>query len=453
MISQRVKPANDRETYRLIFITALPIVLQNILESAVSSADVVMLNYVNQAALSAGSLATQYSSDFFMFIYGIGTGVTMLASQYWGKGDRTSVEAVRSMGLRYSVLLSALFAMLCLVIPVPMMKIFTSDPELIELGAQYLRIVAPGYVFWSATSVYSSILRSTGNVGMATAIESVPLFGNVILNAVFIFGLFGAPKLGLAGVALATLLSRILGFITALAAAGKANVGLSFRGIFRKYGDLHRDFITMSLPAIANDVSWGVGFSMYSVVLGHLGSDVVAANSIVSVVRNLSLVICYGIGSASLVILGNMLGDNRIEEAKSTSRTMLRLTAAAGVLSGITVFFLIKPVALFAQVTDTARDYLHFMMLVNTVYPMGAAINTLLIAGVFRAGGDSRFGFKCDTIDMWCYGVPLAFISAFLLKLPVKWVYLLMCTDEFVKWPWVFRRYYSFRWAQNITRD
>ena len=223
--------------------------------------------------------------------------------------------------------------------------------------------------------------------------------------------------------------------------------------MFRKNKQLLQDFIRLSLPALGNDIVWGLAFSMYSVIMGHLGSDVVAANSIATVVRNFGATFCYGIGSGGTILLGNIIGRNQMEEAKECASQVVRLTVLAGAIGGM-IILLVSPLVLnFASVTDTARHYLKIMLLINSYYIMGGAVNATLIAGVFRAGGDSRFGFICDTIDMWCYAVPLGFLAAFVFKLPVMAVYFLLCTDEFVKWPWVIKHYLSFKWLNNITRD
>ncbi len=209
----------------------------------------------------------------------------------------------------------------------------------------------------------------------------------------------------------------------------------------------------MALPAIGNDLVWSLAFSMYAVILGHMGNDAVAAYSIVNVVRNLGCVLCYGIGSAAGIIVGQILGEGKRERGIYMGHVLLRLAVITGAIGGVIVL-LIMPFALkHASLTPTALDYLRFMLLINTYYIMGTAVNTCLIAGIFRAGGDSKFGFKCDTIDMWCYAVPLGLLAAFVFKLPVKVVYFLLCTDEFVKWPWVLKRFYSYKWANDITRD
>ncbi|MDD5934697.1 MAG: MATE family efflux transporter [Clostridiales bacterium] len=443
-----------RAMYRRIFVITLPIVLQNLLSAAVNSADVVMLNYVGSSSLSAGSLASQYMSIAFMIYYGLGTGVSMLSAQYWGKGDVGAIHKVEGIALRFSTIISTLFLLCCSFLPTKMMKIFTNDQVLIEIGADYLRIVGISFIFWGFVSIYEAVLRSVGRVKICTLIDGVALGLNVLLNAVFIFGLFGLPQMGIRGVALATTISRGVALVICIVVSlCSKDVKIVIQPIFHRHPGLFKDFLTMSIPALGNDIIWSVGFSMYSVILGHLGDDVVAANAIVSVVRNLGSVFCFAIGSATGIILGQMLGENRKEEAKTMSHILLRLSFITGILGGLIVFA-ITPFALhYANITETAKNYLKFMLLINTYYITGSAVNTTLIAGTFRAGGDSRFGFICDTVDMWGYAIPLGFLAAFVLKLPIQVVYFLLCTDEFVKWPWVFKHYYSYKWAKNITRD
>ena len=444
----------NKELYQKIFVITLPIVIQNLFSAAVNSADVLMLNYVGQDALSAGSLATQYSSLAFMFFYGIGTGVTMLCAQYWGKGDVDAMHKVEGIAMRFSLIIAGVMAGAAFLIPEILMRVFTTEDALITLGGQYLRVVAPCFIFWAISEVYLAVLRSAGRVAISTAIEAVALLSNVCLNAVFIFGLFGAPKMGIIGVALATTVSRLLSLLLCIVVSVLSkNVKLVVRPIFEHHPELLKDFMTMALPAVGNDMVWSLAFSMYSVILGHMGSDAVAANSIVSVVRNLACVFCYAIGSASGIVVGQILGEDKIEEGKKAGRTMLHLAIGSGIFGGLIVFALVPVAMKYAMISEQALKYLRFMLFVNVPYITGTAVNTTLIAGVFRAGGDSKFGFICDTIDMWVYAVPLGFLAAFVLKLPVEAVYFLLCTDEFVKWPWVFKRFYSYKWAKNITRE
>ena len=440
--------------YSQIFKLVLPIIIQNLLSAAVSSADVVMLNYVGQSSISAVSLASQYANVLFMVFYGLGTGATMLCAQYYGKGDRKAIQVVEGIALRFSMLISAAFAAMALFFPELMMRLFTNDAELITVGASYLRFMSVSYLCWGITEVYLAVLRSVGRVTISTALNVLAFSLNIILNAVFIFGLFGAPKLGAMGVAIATSLSRLIELMACFVVSHLSkDIKLDFRYLFVRNKPLFSDFVKLSLPALGNDISWSVAFSMYSVILGHLGTDVVAANSFVTVVRNFGTVTCFGMASAGGILLGNMIGENKMEEAQDGSKKLMKLTVISGAIGGLIILAATPFVLKYASLSEQAMHYLKYMLLINTYYVMGAAVNTSLICGVFRAGGDSKFGFVCDTIDMWCYAVPLGFIAAFVLKLPVMAVYFLVCTDEFVKWPWVIGHYRSGKWLNNITRD
>ena len=439
--------------YRQISRLVLPIIIQNLLSSAVSSADVVMLNYVGQDALAAVSLASQYASILFMVYYGLGTGATMLCAQYFGKGDIQAIRIVEGIAMRFSLLISVSFAALALFLPRQLMFIFTSDPQLISIGASYLRWMSLCYLCWGIIEVYLAVLRSMGKVTISTCLNILAFSLNIFLNAVFIFGLFGAPKLGAAGVAIASSLSRLVELAACFLVSSKMEVKLNFRYLFLKNKLLFQDFVRLSLPALGNDVIWGVGFSMYSVILGHLGTDAVAANSLVTVVRNFGTVLCFGMASAGGILLGKIIGENHLEAARDGAKKLMKLTVLSGAIGGLLILVATPFVLRYADLSEQAMKYLKYMLFINTYYVMGAAVNTTLIAGVFRAGGDSRFGFFCDLIDMWVYAVPLGFIAAFVLKLPVMWVYFLLCTDEFVKWPWVLKHYKSGKWLKNITRD
>lgn len=450
----KTSPEN-REIHKKIWKLTGPIVLQNLLSAAVNSADVVMLNFVGQQHISAVSLATQYATVLFMLLYGLGTGVTMLSAQYFGKGDKKALDAVQGIALRFSVSITLIFGLGALLFPEGMMRVFTPDPELIEIGAGYLRNVSAAYLCWGLIEVYLASLRSVGRVAVSTALNTTAFLLNILLNAVFIFGLFGAPKLGAPGVALATSLSRIVELALALGVSARSrDVRLKLSHMFIRSRALFRDFLRMAMPATLNDVSWGLAFSMYSVIIGQfLGSDMVAANSFTSLIRNFGTVLCFSVASAGGILLGQQLGQGKMEEAERSARELMKLTVLFGFLGGLIVLAAMPAALAFASLSETGKGYLRGMLWINTYYVMGQAVNTTLIAGVFRAGGDSRFGFICDTIDMWAYAVPLGFLAAAVLKLPPMWVYFLMCTDEFVKWPWVIGHYRSKAWLRNITRE
>ena len=449
-----VKTVKKDDFYRRMFKLAIPIIIQNLLSAAVNSSDVIMLNYVGQSAISAVSLAANYSNILFMVYYGLGTGASLLCAQYFGKKNMQAIHAVEGIALRFSLAISALVALAAFTMPQRMLLLFTSDQELVAIGSSYIRIMGITYLCWGVTEIYLAILRSIGRVTISMTLNMLAFGLNILLNAVFIFGLFGAPKLGVTGVAIATASSRLIQLVACvIVSLLSKDVKLNPAYMFIRSKTLLNDFIHLSLPALGNDLSWSVAFSMYSVILGHLGTEAVAANSLVTVVRNVGSVFCFAIASAGTILLGRVMGQGELEKSKSYASRMLKMTVVAGAVGGVIVLAVTPFVLRFASLNDMAMHYLKYMLLINSYYIMGSAVNTALIAGVFRAGGDTKFGLICDTIDMWVYAVPLGFFAAFVLKLPVLWVYFLLCTDEFVKWPWVIRHYRKGEWAKNITRE
>ncbi len=446
--------AEERQFYRDIRTLVLPIIVQNLINAAVNSADVFMLNFVSETALAAVSLANQMQFLLTGFLFGISTGTTLLTAQYWGKGDRQSIQAIMGIALKISAGFTALLCLLIFLFPGQVMRIFTSDTELIAIGMEYLRIAAFSYLLMSISQVYECVMRSMERAHVSTFLSGTALGLNILLNAVFIFGLFGAPKLGVAGVAIATVTARVIELLLCLGDAFRARVlDFDVRTLLDRHPALLRDYIRYSIPALGNDLSWTVAFSTYSIILGHLGADVVAAAAIATTIRTLVTTVCYGFSGASTVILGREIGRHNMEGAKRSASRLCRFALGSSIFMGA-VILLSRPLVfrIFTLTADT-RDLLNFMLIVSSYYICGQVMNTLLIAGIFRAGGETRFGLLCDSITMWCIAVPVGFLSAFVLKLPVKAVYFILCLDEFYKIPAVIKKYFSYSWLQNITRE
>ncbi len=439
--------------YKSLFALVIPIAIQNLITSAVNSADVFMLGFVGQAELSAVSLANQIQFLIGGLFFGITSGIVMLCSQYWGKKDTDTIQKVMGIALKISLIFCTIFALAAIFYPKTIMLIYTNDLELVEIGAGYLRIISISYILLAFSQVYLSVLRSVERAHISTIISSIALITNVLLNAVFIFGLFGLPKLGVIGVAIATTIARILEVLLCF-------IDLFYNKVFKFNIQfilewdklLFLDYLKYSIPALLNDIAWTFAFSTYSIIMGHLNADVVAANSVTSTVRNLCTVLCYGISSGGTVLIGKEIGENRLDDAKRDSDRLLKTAILSGVFTGVVVL-LVKPIVFECFIlTDRAYDYLDFMLNISSYYIVGQVFNTVTIAGIFRAGGDSRFGLICDTINMWLVSVPLGFLAAFIFKLPPMAVYFVLCLDEFWKIPFVIKHYKSYKWLKNITR-
>lgn len=450
--------AEKKAFYKHTIAITAPIALQNFMDAAVGSADVIMLSFVGQTAMAASSLAGQVMFVLQMLLFGVCSGASVLAAQYWGKGDRRAVERVMGLSLRITMLIGAAFSLAALVCPQLIMHIFTNDTALVAEGVRYLRYISPAYVFGGFATVYLGVMRSVERVKMSAAVHCSAVLMNVVLNACFIFGWGPFPVLGIAGVALATSVTRVVEVLICLIDNALCKVvRLKVKDLFARGGQLMKDFFHFAVPAAANDIVWGLAFSVYSIILGHLSSDIVAANSVASVVRNLGSVVCFGVSSSAAIILGKAMGDNRLKEARVWASRFVWLSIITSFVGGV-IILLCRPLVLqfmhlYVEVTEVVRHELSIMLLINSYYIMGQAVNTMLVCGIFRSGGDVHFGLKCDLISMWGYAVPVGLLCAFVFRLPEMWVYFILCLDEFVKMPFFVRHYKQQGWIKNITRE
>ncbi len=440
--------------YKELLALMVPIAVQNLVGAAVNTADVLMVGQLNQTALSASSLAGQVQFVINFIFFGVTSSVTILAAQYWGKGDRRVIAKIFGLGLYLSLFFTTIAGVLCLAVPRFVMSIWTNDAELIETGARYLRLVAPAYFFAGITHPYLAVMKSCERVRFSMLLSIVTLGLNVILNAVLIFGLFGFPELGIEGAAIATTISRGAELLICAVDFSRQKIfPHSPAAILALPRSLIADFCRYALPAFINDVLWGFAFNMNSVIMGRLGSDIVAANSIVTVVRDLITTVGFGMSSAAAIMLGKSLGMKKPERALTDSASLVRTTFRCGLVSGALIALITPILPHVAKVSETAGSYMIVMMLISAVYQMGQLINTLVIAAILRCGGDTKYGMALDIITMWGWAVPVGLLAAFVFRFPPLVVYAFMCTDEFVKMPFALRRYKSRKWLNNITRE
>ena len=432
----------------------LPITFQQFMLAAVSMADVLMLGALNQDSLAAVSLATQVQFVFNLIIGALSIGTGMFAAQYWGKGDRDAVEKIQGYVLRLTLYVSFIFALTTFLFPHTLMRLFVSDASLLYKGAEYLRWASASYFFCGISQILLCILKNCGRAGLAMRISASALICNIGLNMILIFGFFGFPRLEIAGAALATVIARIVEFGWAwLETIQPDRVKIRIRHILHVNRILRDDFRKYTLPVLGNMLAWGVGLSMTSVIMGHLGTDAAAANSVASIVK--SLVICFGVGlgSGGSIIVGHALGRNELELARTYGGKLTRLAAIGGGISGLLILFLIPVAQAATTLSVTAEHYLGGMMAFCAFNVIGKAVNGMTIGGIFCAGGDSKFGFFCDTLTLWGITVPMGMIAAFLLDWPVIAVYCIVNLDEIIKLPAVYWRYRQYRWVKNLTRN
>ena len=447
------KRMETRSFYKSVFLLVIPMALQNLINVAVTSADVVMLGKVGETVLSASSLAGQINFILTLFLFGLTSGAAVLTAQYWGKKDTRTIEKVIGIALRFSLIMAALVTVPVQACPELVMRIFTSEQPVIDEGVKYLRIVSISYLFMAVTLIYLNIMRSVERVIISTVVFLISLITNIAVNAVLIFGMFGAPKLGIVGAAIGTVIARGVELIIVLVYARRnQEVRFRFSDLFVRDPLLFRDFLRYSIPVTANELMWGAGISMNSVVIGHLGSAAVAANSVAQVTRQLATVVAFGIANAAAIMIGKAIGQDDKERARDYGRRFVGLTIAAG-LVGSAVILIVRPIVMSVMnLTPIARDYLSVLMFIMSYYVLTQAYNTTMVVGIFRAGGDTKFGLFLDVATMWGGSILLGAVCAFVLHWSIPAVYVVLMCDEVIKVPFTTWRYKSMQWLRNVTR-
>ena len=444
---------DNRLFWKKLTPLVFPIAFQQLMSALVSTSDTLMMGLIDQSSLSAVSLATQITFVASLFIFGLTSAGSVLAAQYWGKGTKEDVEQVFAILMRPMVLVGTAFTLASLFVPHLLMRIFTPDPVLIDLGSGYLRAVALSYFLMYVNQSYLTILRNSERAATATVIGSTGVVINIILNAVLIFGLLGFPALGAVGAALATTLTRVVEFIWCiLETARPGRIKLKKKYLFGKCS-LEKDFWQHGTILTANNLVWGVGITMGSVILGRLGSDAVAANSIAMTMKNLVNCFCMGLACGGAILVGNELGANNLETAKVYGGKVVRLALLSGAITAIFLISLTPVILSIAELSPVSQGYLKWMIVVCAINLIGMSNNSAIISGIFPAGGDTKFGFICDCITLWLIVVPLGFLGAFVWKLPIWVVYIFINMDEWVKIPAVFVHYRKYNWVRNLTRE
>ncbi len=446
-------PIDKKEFYKTLTRLALPIALQSLMLASVAAGDALMLGKVAQNEMTAVSLATQIQFVQNMFLGAVTGAGAILGAQYWGKGDRHTLEDLFNMILRFCGMVSVLFFLACELIPGPLMHIFTHDAPLIAVGSSYLRIAGWSYLLTGISQCYLTVMKISDHVKPCAMISCCAVLLNICLNAVFIFGLLGAPAMQARGAALATTISRIIELALCIAVSSKtAYIRPAFDRFLKLPKQLLADFTKQCLPLLGGSLCWGIGFTSYTAIMGHMGTDAAAANSVAAVARDLICCMCNGIGSAAGIMVGNELGAGRLARGKAYGIKLKNISFVIGFLSTALVLAVTPLVVNMVLLTKQAREYLIWMMVIMSVYMIGRCVNTVTINGVLDGGGDTLFDMYSLIVCMWLIAIPLALAGAFLLHWSPLVVYACTCLDEVGKIPWVMARFCKYKWVQDLTR-
>lgn len=443
-----------KDFYKELFSLAIPIGMQNLLVALIGASDALMLGRLTQDAVSAVSLANQIAFIMSLFSGAVVGGGGALIAQYWGKGDWTMVKNLFCMLIKWAFGISFVFFALAMFAPELLMRIYTPDAALIKIGASYLRAVSLSYLFTGVTQCYYLIMKLEGKAPKSVLISIVTLITDVVLDFFLIYGFAGVPKLGANGSAYSTVVVELVALIWCIA---ESHRGESIRPDLQGFQwfsiDITKDLFKIALPMLGSSLTWGFGFSMHSLIMGHLGSDATAAASIASVAQELITCVCKGISVGAGIMVGKLLGQNLFDKAKEYGKKFCHISIWAGIIHMALLCILGPIVAEFFVLSETAKHYLVIMLVFSAFYVFAYSINTVIVCGIFPAGGDAGYDALSVFFASWCFALPLALLGTFVFHWPVIVVYILMCADEIVKIPWLYPRYKKYLWLNNLTRE
>ena len=443
-----------KDFYKELFSLAIPIGMQNLLVALIGASDALMLGRLTQDAVSAVSLANQIAFIMSLFSGAVVGGGGALIAQYWGKGDWTMVKNLFCMLIKWAFGISFVFFALAMFAPELLMRIYTPDTALIKIGASYLRAVSLSYLFTGVTQCYYLIMKLEGKAPKSVLISVVTLITDVVLDFFLIYGFAGVPKLGANGSAYSTVVVELVALIWCIAESHRGeSIRPDLQGVQWFSIDITKDLFKIALPMLGSSLAWGFGFSMHSLVMGHLGSDATAAASIASVAQELITCVCKGISVGAGIMVGKLLGQNLFDKAKEYGKKFCHISIWAGIVHMALLCILGPIVAEFFVLSETAKHYLVIMLVFSAFYVFAYSINTVIVCGIFPAGGDAGYDALSVFFASWCFALPLALLGTFVFHWPVIVVYILMCADEIVKIPWLYPRYKKYLWLNNLTRE
>ena len=453
--------------YKKVFTLALPIALQSLITIGVNMLDTMMVGKLGDNSLSATSLANSFISVFQIFCMGLGMGASVLVSRYWGiknstAGDEEKEKAGKALKqtvclvLRLDIILATLFALATFLIPDLIMRSYTDKEPIIVLGVDYFRMSVITYYFVGLSLVATIVLRSVGQVFYPLVVSIGAFSINLAMNYTFIFGKFGAPKMGVAGAALGTLIARIFEFtmiIGYLLLADK-KIGFRIKDMIMKTGSLFWEYVRISIPVLISDGILALGTNAVAMVIGHLGETFTAANAITSVTQQLSNVVISGVSQAGAIITGITLGEGKREKTMKQGYRFFFLGLILGSLSALFIFlFSDLIIGFYDNVSPETARIAKQLMNAICIIVVFQGTNSIMTKGVLRGGGDTTVLMVADNIMLWILAIPLGILAGFYFKLPPFWIYICLKSDQIVKTIWAFLRLRSRKWIKKISTE
>jgi putative MATE family efflux protein len=432
---------------------AIPIIIQQFMFSGLNMLGVIFVGQRGDVAVAAVGLAGQIAFILNLVHFGIISGAAMFTAQFWGRKDIPNLRRVLGLCLMMALSASLIFFFLSQFLPAQLLGIYSKDQAVIDLGAHYLRVFSWTFLFFAVTFSYSLVMRSTGDVKTPTVISVGALTISTFLSYALIFGKFGFPELGIQGAAVAAVIARALECVTLLIAAYKLKspVAASMRELTSFDLGFLGKVIKPMLPVILNELFWSLGITTYNVIYARIGTTSFAAMNIVSTIEQMAFVVFFGVSNATSVLVGNNIGGGQEEKAHLYAGYSLYIAALGGILIGIAIHFAKSPVLSLYKVSPDVIQYASNILTIMSLFIWMRVSNMTIVVGILRAGGDTRYSLFLDGIIIWIVGVPMAYFAAFILDLPIYFVYLFVMSEETAKYILGIIRYRSRKWINNLV--
>ena len=445
----------DKSFYKSFFGLYWALVLQNVIVLSVNLADNIMLGGYSETALSGVAAVNQIQFILQQVTAGVGDGLVVLASQYWGQQRLDPIRRLTNIALAAGLGFAGLLFILVSFFPAGAVGLFTSDAAIIAEGVSYLSIIRFTYPIFALTTVLLASLRSVETVKIAFYVSISTLIINCCINYVLIYGKFGAPRMGAKGAAIGTLCARAveLCIVGLYVLFKEKKLRFTLRGFFAWDKSFAADYVRVSLPIIAVALMWGLSTSMQTVILGHMKASAIAANSVASTLFMLLKVMAVGASAAAAIVIGKTVGEGRMDKIKSYTKTLQILFLIIGLLMGVGLFLLKGPVLGFYKLSDETKSMADAFLLVLCVTGIGTAYQFPCLCGLIRGGGDTRFVMISDLISVWGIVLPLSFLAAFVFHWPPVAVVCCLNSDQIFKCAVAAIKVNRYKWVKKLTRE
>lgn len=446
----------DREFLKTMFKIGIPVMIQNLIQTSLNMVDTVMIGQVGKEAIAAVGLANQVFFVMILLIFGINSGASVFIAQFWGKRDLTNIKRTMGVALAFGIVITGLFMLVAVLTPTQIMSVLSDgNAEIIRLGSDYLRIVGWSYIFTAVSFSFAVAARSIEQAKMPTVVSAISLAVNTILNYGLIFGKLGMPELGVKGAAIATLIARLIEFVVILSVIYKTDHVLAARP--RELMAFSKSYMLKILdkasPVVANETLWAVGTVLYNVAVARIGAEAIAGYQVANSLFRFYEVIFMGMAAACQVMIGNRIGAGEETLARRYASHFLKLTQTGSVLITFFMFLsagsILKLFGLDPALTQTTTH----LMYLYAAFTFFKNFNLMMIVGILRGGGDTKYALYIEVAAVWLFGVPLAFAGAVWLQAGVIITVAMLMTEEIVKFILTYRRYLSQKWLNNVIHE